>query len=178
MSSDYVAGTVTGVLATTFGFVLTMLYERYKDGKREKKEKTKILLLLSNELSDNLEIAKENSKLFSLDIELINHRREFVTQSPALYSDSGWRIAQANDIYSLVGVKKYQLLAEAYVHLTYSNAYITAREFYRMSQDPTSNPYTHFLLIHDEKLTDYTKEDIGRISLAIGTIKDVKTAIT
>jgi hypothetical protein len=174
MSSDYIVGTVTGVLATTFGFGLTMLYERYKNRKWEKKEKNKILSLLSNELVDNLEIANENLKLFSQDMALITEHQGYVSHSPALYYDSGWHIAQANDIYSYVGAEIYQWLADTYVHLTYSNAYITARESFRMSQDQTSNPYPKFLLTHDQNLAKYSKEDIERLSNTIKKIEEIK----
>jgi hypothetical protein len=173
MSSDYIVGTVTGVLATTFGFGLTMLYERYKNRKREKKEKNKILALLSLELLDNLNIANENLKLFSEDIALIGGRQGCVARSPALYYDSGWHIAQANDIYSYVDLETYQQLSDTYMHLTYSNAYITARESFRMSQDQTSNPYRNFLVIHDQNLVKYSQEDIGRLSNAIKTMKEI-----
>jgi hypothetical protein len=101
---------------------------------------------------------------------LITQRQGYVTHSPALYYDSGWHIAQANDIYSYVGAETYQLLADTYVRLTYSNAYITAREAFRMSQDQTSNPYPKFLLIHDQNLAKYSQQDIGRLSNAIKTI--------
>ncbi len=171
MSSDYVVGTITGVLATTFGFGLTMLYEWRKNRAKEEKEKQKILSLLAIELSDNLTIANENLKLFSEDIVLIGHRQGYVARSPALYYDSGWHIAQANDIFSYVNAETYQLLADTYMHLTYSNAYITARESFRTSQDQTSNPYPKYLLTHDQNLEKISKEDNERLSNVLDTIE-------
>jgi hypothetical protein len=174
VSSEYLTGTITGVLATGFGFLLSTLYERYNRKRIEQSAKIKILSLLSNELGDNLEIATKNLGLFSKDIFLITQRDgQRIAQAPALYCNSSWHIAQANDIYSCVGAETYQLLADTYVALAYSNAYIASREFFRISQEEITS-YTEKLLIHDKNLKEYSSRDIEKISTAIKKIEEIK----
>ena len=163
MSSEYIIGTVTGVLATSFGFVLTMLYEWLKARKKDQKERHKILTYLFSELEDNLSIGNQNIELFAQNVALMTNRLLGISRSPALYYDSGWRMAQANGINSYVDSEMYRLLADTYMRLTYSNAYITARESFRMSQDPESNQYKVYLMGHDRRLQECSQQDIEEI---------------
>ena len=65
ISSEYVTGTITGIIATLIGFLLTMVYEWKKQNKSDKMAKVKTIELLTNELKDNLAIAKTNLDLFT-----------------------------------------------------------------------------------------------------------------
>jgi len=97
MSFEYVTGTITGIIATVAGFILTSLNERRRSKKADRDSRIKIMSLLLNELKDNLEIAEENLKLFAFSLESTKENKRSVI-APTLFHDSSWRMAQASGI--------------------------------------------------------------------------------
>lgn len=176
MSSEYVTGTITGVIATLVGFALTMLYEWRKQNHQDELARTKTLELLTHELSDNLEIAQKNHTLFLQNIALMSQGQgQQVILSPTLYHGYGWQIAQANDIYSCVGNETYELLAKTYVALSFSNSFITARESFRFSNIALSS-YQQILLDYDKSLELDSNNDVGLLTKAIAEVKKTTKA--
>jgi len=166
MSSEYLVGTITGLIGgiggTIVGFLLFVLYDRRTHKKTEQQTKLKILTMLKSELKDNLRIAEVNQSLLSQDIALISERKGII-QSLAFYEESSWHIAQANDIYSCIGDEAYKLLADAYVSLSYSNAHLASRESYITFNGAMSN-YNQNLLSHDQALIIELRSDIEKIT--------------
>lgn len=184
MSSEYITGTITGLIGgiggTVVGFLLFAIYDQRNHRKTEKLGRIKTIDLLANELSDNLKIAQKNLLLFQQGIELSNQRQQTVV-SPVFYYDSSWHIAQANGLCSFIDNEKYKVLAETYIDFTYSNAQINSREFFRISNIPLNNPpnnyYSQILLSLDQNLEIRCTGTIKQINQSLKTVKEIQSEI-
>jgi hypothetical protein len=165
VSSDYVTGTITGIIATTVGFILSTLYERRRSEKTEHDNRIKTVNLLVSELKDNLKIAEENLGLFTSNLQNLTQRAMSLI-APTFYFDSSWRIGQANGIASFIDGDTYKFLAETYVTITYMNAQFSARESFRIGNMALSS-FQSILATYDQILQQKSALNIDRIKQAI-----------
>src|SRR3989344_4726456 len=63
MSEEFLTGLITGVLATTIGFGLTMLWDLWKLHREDRRKTTAVLLAIAHELKENLEKVNLPTKL-------------------------------------------------------------------------------------------------------------------
>lgn len=176
MSSEYVTGTITGIIATVVGFILSTLYERKRNERTERSNRIKILNLLVSELKDNLTIAEENAKLFALSMDSLRQKR-IVIVAPTLFYDSGWRIGQANGIASFIDYEAYRFLTETYITLTHVNAQFNARESFRIS-NMALNTFYDILIAYDQRLQEKSESSVNVIKQATIRLEEAQKKLS
>ena len=172
MSSEYIVGTVTGIVATGFGFLLSTFYEENRRKKEVRVASQKTISLLINELKDNLEIAQNNLNLV-IQNEISLNQNSFVINSLALFQDSGWRLSQANGFCTSIGNDDFKFLAETYLRLSYGNAQINARENYRTT-NISELPFSRVLAGFDKTLKESFDYDTKQIEKAILKLQEIQ----
>lgn len=172
MSFEYVTGTITGIIATVVGFILTSLNERRRNKKTERDNRIKIINLLLNELKDNLEMAEENLKLFALSLESTKKNQRLVI-APVLFYDSSWHMAQASGIALFIDTEAYKFLTETYITMTFMNTQFNARESFRMSNMALSN-FNDVLTTYDQVLQQRSISSVGVIKQSITRLEEVQ----
>jgi len=100
MSEEFLTGLITGVLATTIGFGLTMLWDLWKLHREDRRKTTAVLLAIAHELKENLEIVKVNRQFLEAELpilkegkHLMNYPKVLMVLSLGLLS----LVAQANN---------------------------------------------------------------------------------
>ncbi len=175
VSSDYstglITGVITGIIATVVGFILTMLYERWKSKKAEKVSIKKTLSILIGELQQNQSSAKFNASLFESNLtDLAALPPRVGVSPPSHYRESSWHIALSNGIQSMVDDGCYELLVSTYFKLGYSNDVVNAREIYRLNNGAMSN-YIDALRIYDTILEEQTNSILDLINKSLEGLK-------
>jgi hypothetical protein len=69
---------IIGVLAASFGFVLTMLWDLWKSHREESRRTVAILRAIEAELKENIEIAKFNTIHLEIEMRALNDRESTV----------------------------------------------------------------------------------------------------
>ncbi|MCJ7632918.1 hypothetical protein MUP77_11075 [Candidatus Bathyarchaeota archaeon] len=172
MSFEYVTGTITGIIATVAGFILTSLNERRRSKKADRDSRIKIMNLLLNELKDNLEIAEENLKLFAFSLESTKENKRLVI-APTLFHDSSWRMAQASGIALFTDNEVYKFLTETYITMTFMSTQFGARESFRMNNMALSN-FNDVLTTYDQVLQERSISTVGVIKQSITKLEEVQ----
>src|SRR3972149_6790602 len=100
MSEEFLTGLITGVLATTIGFSVTLLWDLWKLHRVDRRKTTAVLLAIAHELKENLEIVKVNRQFLEADLpilkegkHLMNYPKVLMVLSLGLLS----LVAQANN---------------------------------------------------------------------------------
>lgn len=176
MSSEYVVGTITGIIATAVGFVLSMLYERKRSKKIEYDNRKKTLSLLRSELEDNLTIAEENLELFASNIGNLPEKKTSIL-APTLYHESSWHVARANGIMSMLDNESYKFVAETYITLGHMNTQFSARENFRINNMALSN-YHNILMAYDTTLQEKSVLNIERIKKTVEKLREIQVKLS
>jgi hypothetical protein len=175
MSSEYITGTITGIIATVVGFILSTLFERRRSEKTERHNRIKTINLLVGELKDNLMIAEENLALFTSSIQNLKQKGVLLL-APTFYFDSSWHIAQANGIDSFIDSEAYKFLAGTYVTIAHMNVQFNARESFRINNMALSS-FHNILTSYDQLLQQKSTLNMDRIKQTLAKLEEVKKGL-
>src|SRR3989344_6480593 len=136
MSEEFLTGLITGVLATTIGFGLTMLWDLWKLHREDGRKITAILLAISHELKENLEIMKANRQLLEAELPILNTGKHLIG-STLPFKHGMWDLLKVNLPAKLL--QKESLLAklrDLSLSASHLNEGMSSRQIYR---DTSSN---------------------------------------
>jgi len=156
LDSQWLAGFISGIVATIIGFIFTMIWDIYKFKRDQKNRENNLVSAFKRELNDNLEFLQYNKDLLSMELEAIENDKYIIIPLIMLQNDF-WELMKINlprvlaeeDI--LVKVKK---VVRSIIQL---NEQIKSREDYRINNQGYTN-YKSRMRAYDERIIIITKE--------------------
>ncbi len=131
MSQQFLTGLLTGVLATTIGFGLTMLWDLWKFRREDNRKTAAVLLAVEHELIENLEIAKANKQLLEAEIPVLDEGKHLIAATLP-FKQGIWELLKINLPDKLL--EKESLLAmlrDIYMATSHINEGMSSRQVYR-----------------------------------------------
>jgi hypothetical protein len=95
MSEEFLTGLITGVLATTIGFGLTMLWDLWKLHREDRRKTTAVLLAIVHELKENLEIVKVNRQFLEVELPILKEGKHLIG-STLPFKHGMWDLLKVN----------------------------------------------------------------------------------
>lgn len=159
--TEWEKGFISGLIATLIGFVLTMLWDIYKNN-RDKTEKDKIITkLIQDTLNENLGYIANIKTVLTQEIAALNQNQSIVTNITTLKNDF-WDLIKFNipkDLLKNNGLlKKLQDISSLAKSI---NENINSREIYRLNNGAMTNfeirlrYYDDLILSEIEKLKGF-----------------------
>lgn len=162
MSDEFLTGLITGVLATTLGFGLTMLWDLWKFRREDGRRNAAVLRAVKHELNENLEIATSNKKLLEAEIPVLEEGKHLIVATVP-FKQAIWELLKVNLPEKLLEkeslLSTLSNLAMAASHL---NEGMSSRQTYR---DTSANN------------TAFSQNMKGRNSMLISQIKELSNGI-
>lgn len=154
------------VFGTIIGFLLFVLWDRWKEHEYQSKERRRIIGLLRTELLSNLTICRNSKAILSRDLRAIEETKTESVISPVPLSISAWDIVRAANIMSVFNNEKLQKLSQLYDGFRMVNTVLANREITRA----TSKQLREYPLI----IRAYNKRLIEMISTLEVRINEVQ----
>jgi hypothetical protein len=158
--TEWEKGFISGLIATLIGFVLTMVWDIYKN-RRDKIEKDRIIKkLIQDTLNENLDYISSINLALTQEITVLNKRQSIVTNITTLKNDF-WDLIKFNIPKDLLKNNDLLKRLQDISSLTKSiNENIYSREMYRLNNGAMSNFETRLRYYDDLILAEIEKLSI------------------
>lgn len=137
---EWMGGFVAGVIATLFGFVLTMVWDTVKYYRDRISKDNAVLFASRQEMEGNIEVLRENKKILEEELEIIQKEKKMLVVPLSPLNSFAWEVVAINLpkklIKDVVLLKKVRDSAQSVVHI---NEIIRSRENYRTNSTGMSN---------------------------------------
>jgi hypothetical protein len=148
---SWLPGFLAGVVATIFGFVLTMIWDIYKNRRDTKTKETAIIRAIKEELITNLAILENDEKILTHELTILEKDLSLVAPLESIF-DGTWDLLKinlpqkltANDLVSIRVINQMT---------NQINENIKSRENYRINNLAMDN-YSSRLKKYDEGILD------------------------
>ena len=125
---------IGGVIATSFGSLLTMLFYHLTYKKEKKERETAILLAFKEELESNSSIIEDNKKIIEEELKLLQEFSEKIVKTPLNLLESGfWDLVKINLPQKLVKAGILVKIRNIVLLTNKINEEIRSRENFRIS---------------------------------------------
>lgn len=138
MQQEFINGFLAGIGATTFGFVLTMIWDYWKSTQQRKQLQNNLLILLSDELKYNILVIKNNKSLLTQELNYLKENKSIVNALDIPREDF-WEMFKLNYDYRFFSVERVKLIKDVYYITSSIIENIKSRENYRISNQAMSN---------------------------------------
>jgi hypothetical protein len=165
--SEFLIGVITGVIATIIGFVLTMIWDVYKNGRESKNRQEAVLSAGKGEYDYNLETMKFNMDLLKHEIEVIDQKRVIVEPLMQL-QNSFWDLIKIQIPKNLTNGEILRKIRYVAQQINQINETLRSREDYRVNNQAMSNFHIR-LKSYDELLIKF----MNNLGPSIIELKDV-----
>ena len=137
--TEWEKGFISGLIATLLGFVLTMLWDIFKNY-RDNKRKDKIInKLIRDVLNENITYIQSINYVLTEELKILNQRQFIVTNITILKNDF-WEIIKFNIPKDLLKENNLLKRLQDISSLTKSiNENINSREIYRLNNNAMTN---------------------------------------
>ncbi len=152
MSSEWLAGFMSGVIATIIGFVLTMSWDIYKFNRELKQREETVISAVKEELVSNLSILQYNQTILQKELEVIAEDKSVVAPLSLLQSGF-WDLVKINLPRKLTKVDTLAQIRKAAQLADQINEQIRSRENYRINNQAISN-YHFRMKLYDQILLE------------------------
>lgn len=164
-TTDLFIAFFSGVGATVFGFILTMLWE----WKKSKKQESAVIDALKQELQTNKEILESNLSYINQELEIIDQGKSLVNPlnllngdfSDLLFISIPKKLKKDTDL--LMEIRKISRLSKE------NNETIKSRETYRVNNGAMSN-YNSRMKIYGQILQSQTNQLVSITEIVISKI--------
>ena len=164
LPDGFISGAIIGVLAASFGFILTMVWDIYKSYK-DKNDKT-ISIALRHEIESNINILRNNKELLNQELEAIKNQETVVNPLTPLHNQM-WSAVILNMPNKLVrNPQLLESLRDATYALTTISETVASRENYRIN-NATNTGLQNKLKIYDGIILDQTQQTLESLETLV-----------
>lgn len=141
MSREFINGILIGSAITIFGFILTMIWDRWKSNQQRKQLQSNLLTLLSDELEHNFSVIKNNKSVIIQELGYLKKNKSIVNALDIPREDF-WEVFKLNYDHRFFSIERVKLIKDIYSLTSYVIENIESRENYRISNQAMSNFHT------------------------------------
>jgi hypothetical protein len=162
--TEWEKGFMSGLIATVIGFILTMLWDIYKNN-RDKTEKDNIIKkLIKDTLNENLGYIVDINSVLTHELTVLSQSQTVVKNITTLKNDF-WDLIKFNIPKNLLTNNNLLQKLQDISSLTKSiNENINSREMYRLNNGAMDN-YSTILRYYDELILAENEKLIGKIAI-------------
>ena len=160
LSNEFLNGFYSGVLATTIGFVLTMIWDLWKTWRTERKRDRDVVRAILSECEENVTIAQTNTTMLRLELKLLSGQT-FLISTAVPFKTGLWETLRPNMPRKLLSnIELLSLLRDISSQLGFLNEGFRSRQTYKDASGAMSNFFDRVkgmdehLQEHIEKLND------------------------
>lgn len=159
MSQEFINGILIGAGTTTFGFVLTMVWDVWKTRREKKSLQDNLLNLLSDELEYNISVTTAGKLSLEQELSCLEQKQSLVGAINTPRVDF-WEVFKQNYDRNFFSNEQTKIINDIYskIHLIIAN--INSRENYRISNGAMSN-FEDRMIIYDKALIFLSNEFEG-----------------
>jgi len=158
MSSSWLAGFLSGVIATIIGFLLTMFWDIFKYNRDAGNRDRAVLTAVKEEMISNLDILSSNQKMLQQELTVLPEKRSMVGPL-CLLQEGIWDLVKINLPSRLTKDNTLLLIRKLSLLTNEINEIIRSRENYRINNGAMSN-YSDRIKLYDEILLPKCSEII------------------
>ena len=153
---EFINGILIGAGTTTFGFVLTMVWDVWKTRREKKSLQDNLLNLLSDELEYNAIVVKKGKELVLEELKYLEEKETIVSALDIPRADF-WEVFKHNYDPKFFSNEQIAIIKEIYSKIHSIAVNIESRENYRISNGAMSN-FSDRMKIYNLLLLDFVGE--------------------